>query len=58
VFYEKSLKILLVVLVAGMIVLGGAAYSIITGKISLNSSDLLSSAFAEDVLMCNQMKME
>lgn len=51
---KKSLKILLVVLVAGMIVLGGAAYSIITGKISLNSSDLLSSAFAEDVLMCNQ----
>ncbi|HQN49329.1 MAG TPA: hypothetical protein PL104_07735 [Caldisericia bacterium] len=51
---KKSLKILLVVLVSGMIVLGGAAYSIITGKISLNSSDLLSSAFAEDVLMCNQ----
>jgi len=51
---KKSLKILLVVLVAGMIFLGGAAYSIITGKISLNSSDLLSSAFAEDVLMCNQ----
>jgi polyhydroxyalkanoate synthesis regulator phasin len=50
---KKGLKILMIVLVAGAIVLGGAVYSIISGKINISSSDLLSTAFAENVLMCN-----
>ncbi len=50
---KKGLKILLIVLVAGTLVLGGAFYSIISGKIKISSSDLLSTALAENVLMCN-----
>ena len=50
---KKGLKILLIVLVAGALVLGGTLYSILSGKINISSSDLLSTAFAENVLMCN-----
>ncbi|MGB9842737.1 MAG: hypothetical protein ACPLN1_00090 [Caldisericia bacterium] len=48
---KKGLKILLIVLVTGVLVVGGAVYSIVSQKINLSSSDLLSTAFAEDVMM-------
>lgn len=51
---KKGLKIMLVILVVGILILGGAIYSIIYGKTNISSSDILSTAFAEDVLMCNR----
>ncbi|MGC9089625.1 MAG: hypothetical protein ACP5IV_05735 [Caldisericia bacterium] len=48
---KKGLKILLIVLVTGVLVVGGAVYSIVSQKINLSSSDLLSTAFAENVMM-------
>ncbi len=50
---KKGLKILLILVVAGMLVIGGAVFSILSGKINISSQDLLSTAFAEDVMLCN-----
>lgn len=52
---KKVLKILMFVLLAGALVIGGAVYTILSGKINLSSLDLISTAFAEEVLMCNEI---
>lgn len=53
---KKGLKVLMVFLLAGAIVIGGAVYTILSGKINLSSLDLISTAFAEEVLMCNEVR--
>ncbi|MEM2933291.1 MAG: hypothetical protein QW622_03765, partial [Candidatus Pacearchaeota archaeon] len=49
---KKGIKILMVVLVAGMLVLGGTVYTILRGENSSTLS-LMKTAFAEEVLQCN-----
>lgn len=50
---KKGLKILLIFVIAGTLAVGGALYSILSGKIKINSQDLISTTFAEEVMMGN-----
>lgn len=47
---RKGLKILMILAVAGILIFGGTVYTIMSGKTKISSSDLLNSAFAEDVI--------
>lgn len=52
---KKGLKILMVFMLAGALLVGGAVYTILSKKINLSSLDLISTAFADEVLMCNEI---
>lgn len=49
---KKGLKILVVLVVAGVLVLGGAVYTILSRKANSTLS-LMKTTFADEVLMCN-----
>jgi len=50
---KKGLKIFLVLVLVGALLLGGAIYTIISGR-STSASSLMKTTFAEEVLMCNE----
>lgn len=49
---KKGLKILMVVVVVGMLVLGGAVYTILSGK-NTSTLSIMKTTFAEEVLQSN-----